>query len=139
MSRLIQWKTPFASASWPSSWVSMERVLSRPTIYVHAEQLWQINFDYVAGIKVCDESYDDNTRFHIERDVDDLCSYYWEDSDWLEQFNSEGAEACEGGSLAHYVILGGDYNIEILALGNPRIVLANGFLENNSVPNLETP
>jgi hypothetical protein len=53
---------------------------------------------------------------------DDLCSYFWDDSPWLKQFYSEMAEVCEVGKLAHHVLLGGDYNIEILALGDAKFV-----------------
>lgn len=123
MSRLLKWETPFADASFPSVWISIERILSGATIYVDAAELWQVSFDYIAGMKSCDESYDDNTRFHIERDIDGLCSYFWEDSPWLGQFDSKFAEVIEGNTLAHYVLLGGDYNVEVLALGHPKIIL----------------
>ena len=122
MSKLRKWETPFASASWPSVSISVDHELRRAVIYVDAEQLWQIHFDFIAGVKVCDESYDDNTRFHIDRDVDGLCSYFWDDSPWLKRFNSEMAEVCEVGKLAHHVLLGGDYNIEILAMGDAKYV-----------------
>lgn len=121
MSKLIAWKTPFATAEWPSVWVALKRALRGATFYVDADQLWQIRFSYVAGLKVCDESYDDNTRFHIEGGEKNLCSYLWEDSPWMAEFNTEQIEAVESGKLTHYVLLGGDYNIEILALGDVTI------------------
>ncbi len=124
MSRLVAWKTPFASAEWPSVCVSLNRILRETTIFVESGRRWKISFDYVAALKVSDESYDDNTRFQIERDEADLCSYLWLDSPWSGQFNSEHTEVVEGNFLRHYVLLGGDYNVEVLALGNPNIEIA---------------
>ena len=89
-----------------------------------AEQLWQVTFDYVAGLKVCDESYDDNIRFHIEGAEENQCSYLWGDSRWLAEFNVQQIEAVTSGQLKHYVLLGGDYNIEVLALGDVEITPA---------------
>lgn len=125
MSKLIAWKTPFASASWPSVWISVERELNKSAVFVKTEQLWQLRFKYVAALKVCDESYDDNTRFHIERDEENLCSYLWENSPWLTEFNTKNAEAVEIGTLRHHVLLGGDYNIEVLAVGEIEITRVN--------------
>ncbi|MCA1589584.1 MAG: hypothetical protein LC734_04185 [Acidobacteria bacterium] len=50
-----------------------------------------------------------------------LCSYMWRESPWLSEFNGEHAEAVEGGEVKHYVLLGGDYNVEILAIGDVSI------------------
>lgn len=122
MSKLIAWETPFSSASFPSVFVLVER-LDGAIVRVNADQQWKIQFQYVAGLKVCDESYDDNTRFHIEGSEQALCSYLWKDSPWLNEFNTEHAEAVEAGELKHYVLLGGDYNVEILALGDVAIKL----------------
>ena len=125
MSRLIAWKTPFASASFPSISVSVERILRDTVVLVDADQRWELRFGYVTGLKVCDESYDENTRFHLDRDVQDLCSYFWDDSPWLNEFNMEHVEAVENGKLKHYVLLGGDCNVEVLALGDVEIKPAN--------------
>ncbi len=87
---------------------------------MNADPLWQLKFEYIAGLKVCDESYD-NTRFHIDGNEQNLCSYLWEGSSWLNEFNTEMAEINESGKLKHYVLLGGDYNVEVLALGDVEI------------------
>lgn len=121
MSRLEAWETPFGSESWPSVWVNIERVLKNSLVFVNTEQLFKVEFENILGLRVSDESYDDNTRFHIERDQLDHCSYIWRDSPCLKEVNTEHAEGAEGGKLIHYVLLGGDYNVEILAIGDVEI------------------
>ena len=81
----------------------------------------QISFERVVGLKICDESYDHNPRFWVEQDVNDLCSYTWENSPWLNDFNAESVEAMEDAKVVHYVLLGGDYNVELLAYGKVAI------------------
>lgn len=124
MSKLTAWSTPFETASFPSVWISAVGDLRKTIVFVRAEQLWQIQFENIVGLKICDESYDDNTRFHIERGEQGRCSYLWDDSPWLDGFNTEHVEAIEEGKLKHYVLLGGDYNIEVLALGDVEITPA---------------
>ncbi|MEO8042591.1 MAG: hypothetical protein ABI646_08280 [Acidobacteriota bacterium] len=121
MTILETWRTPFASASWPGIWITAERDIRKTTVFVQAERFWRLQFDYIVGLRVCNESSDDNTRFHVERDEQDKCSYIWNGSPWLKEFCKEETEAVEGGTLTHYVLLGGDHNIEVLALGEVSI------------------
>jgi len=67
------------------------------------------------------KTYDNNPRFLVDRDQDGLCSYIWVDSPWLQDFNAESIEAMENGVVTHYVLLGGDYNVEVLAYGRVSI------------------
>ena len=121
MSRLSAWNTPFSSAPWPSVSVISGRNLKDTRIFVTADRDFVIRFEKILGLKVCDESYDKNSRFHIDRDKENLCSYLWLDSPWLTEFTHESAEAVEGGRLTHYLLLGGDYNVEVLAVGAVQI------------------
>ncbi len=89
MSRLEAWETPFGSVSWPSVWVTIDSLLRDSLVFVNAEQLFKLKFENILGLRVSDESYDDNSRFHIERDQPDRCSYIWRDSPWLKEFNTQ--------------------------------------------------
>jgi hypothetical protein len=122
MSKLIAWETPFCLSEWPSVWISAEGDLTKSVIFVRAKELWRIQFESIVGLKVCDETYAKNTRFHIERDKDESCSYIWENSPWFDDFDAEYVEVLGGGKVTHYVLLGGDYNIEILATGKVEII-----------------
>lgn len=115
------WKTPFMSHSFPSVWFSVDTHLGNVNVFVKGDRRWRVRFDHIAGLKICDENYDRNTRFHIKREQDGLCSYTWEYSPWLEEFEIELVETVEEKPLYHYVLLGGDHNVEVLALGNVEI------------------
>ena len=121
MSTLKVWETPFKQEKFPSIWVNAHGCLDETVIYVGLPAEWQIKFEHPVGLKVCDESYDKNDRFWIDRDFDDSCSYTWDGSPWLLEFNAEIVKAVEDSEVAHYVLLGGDYNVEILAYGKVTI------------------
>ncbi len=109
------WRTPFESEKFPSIWVSSPGgALERTLVNVGWPAQWQITFEHIVGLKVCDETYDDNKRFWVERDVNDLCCYTWEKSPWLNDFSSDYVAAMEDGKVVHYVLLGGDYTSSYL-------------------------
>lgn len=119
---LKAWRTPFEDEKFPSIWISSTGgSLETTLVNVGWPSQWQIIFEYIVGLKVCDETYDNNQRFWVERDVNDLCSYTWENSPWLNDFNSEHVEVMQDGKVVHYVLLGGDYNVELLAFGKVSI------------------
>lgn len=119
---LKAWKTPFQNESFPSVWVTSEKGgLDNTLVFVGWPAKWKIQFERIVGLKVNDETYDSNKRFWIDRDVNDLCSYTWENSPWLQDFNADFVEALEDGKVIHYVFLGGDHNVEILACGKVTI------------------
>jgi len=109
------------SRLFPSVWVSMEAHLGKMSVFVEDEKRWRVWFESVVALKICDESFDRNARFHVERDRQRLCSYIWEDSSWRQEFQTELAEMLEEKNLCHYVLLGGDHNVEVLALGAVQI------------------
>jgi hypothetical protein len=121
MSALVAWRTPFELEKFPSVWVTSEGHLDNVIVHVGLPAKWTIKFDHVVGIKICNESYDNNQRFWIDRNTEGLCSYTWEDSPWIRDFNAGHVEAVEGSVVLHYVLLGGDYNVEILAFGSVAI------------------
>lgn len=114
---LKAWRTPFETEQFPSVWITCPAELAKLRVFIGLPAQWQVRFQNVVGVKICDETYDNNARFHIERDVDGLCSYTWENSPWLDDFNSEYVEVMNDSKLTHYVLLGGDHNVEILAYG----------------------
>jgi hypothetical protein len=122
MSKLTAWRTPFEAERFPSVWVTCEGgQLDKTSVFIGWPAEWQVTFEHVVGLKVCDERYDNNPRFWVDGNEANLCSYIWDDSPWLREFNSEYVEAMEDGDVIHYVLLGGDHNVEVLAFGNVQI------------------
>ena len=120
---LKAWRTPFESESFPSVWVVCAGgELDKTSVFVGWPAEYQVNFEHIVGLKICDETYDNNPRFWVGRDEDKLCSYTWVDSPWLRDFNAEYVEAMGGSTVTHYVLLGGDHNVEVLAYGRVDIL-----------------
>lgn len=124
MSELIVWDTPFKSEFFPSVWISANGLLKDTVVSVGFPAKWEIRFQNIVALKVCDESYDMNERFHVEGNTGS-CAYIWENSPWFKEFRTGDAEAVEGGKVKHYVFAGGDYNVEILALGEVKITVVD--------------
>ena len=51
---------------------------------------------------------------------DGLCAYRWIDSPWLQSYR-RGADIFGWASLQHYVVLGGDSIVELVAADEPTI------------------
>ena len=68
MSFMRAWRTPFEAEEFPSVWVSYNGLLDDALVSIGLPARWQIRFEHVVGLKVCDETYDNNPRFHVERD-----------------------------------------------------------------------
>ena len=127
MSFLRAWRTPFEAEEFPSVWVACDGDLSNTTVFVGLPARWRIDFEHIVGLKVSDETYDQNRRFHVERDDNTCCSYTWENSPWLANFDAEYLEVLGGTKVTHFVLLGGDYNVEILAYGKLEITSMNSL------------
>ena len=69
---LKAWKTPFEKESFPSIWAACEGELDKTLVFVGWPAEWQVKFEHVVGLKVCDETYDNNPRFWVNGDVDEL-------------------------------------------------------------------
>jgi hypothetical protein len=121
MSSLKAWRTPFEAEEFPSVWVTCSGLLNDTVVSVGRPARWHILFEHVVGHKVCGETYVRNSRFHIERDDPNVCSYTWDDSPWLADFDTEYVETLGGTKVIHYVLLGGDYIVELLAHGKVEI------------------
>ena len=117
MSKLTPWRTPFESERFPSIWVTCEGDLDRTSVFVGWPAQWQVKFEHIVGLKVSNETYDNNRRFWVDGNLDAICTYTWLESPWLTDFNAEYLEAMTDSLLTHYVFLGGDYNVEVLAHG----------------------
>lgn len=117
MSSLKVWETPFRYEEFPSIWIDAHGCLDGTVIQIGWPAEWKIKFEHLVALKVCDESYDKNDRFWIPRDVNNCCSYIWVDSPWLKEFNAFIINTVADVEVFHYVLLGGDYNVELLAYG----------------------
>src|ERR1700741_4686996 len=92
MSKLVVWDTPFKALRFPSVWISTNGGLDEDLVVsVGYPAEWEVRFQKVVGLKVCDETFDDNSRFHIDGNEDIGSSAIWIDSPWLNEFNPEYA------------------------------------------------
>jgi len=123
---LKQWKTPFEDHSFPSISLNLKTHFGNIEIFVKADESWKIKFEDIVAIKICEEEFDLNERFHVTRKIDGKCCYIWEDSNWLSEFAKDYAETIKEKKLKHYVLLGGDHNIEVLALGTCEVKRIGG-------------
>jgi|WetSurMetagenome_2_1015567.scaffolds.fasta_scaffold368799_2 hypothetical protein len=121
---------PFAKFVLPSITVelnSKEMFYGCQLVVSTPEGSWSVSFGpyKILGLRINDESFDVNERFHVERDFDKGSAYIWTDSPWL--MNELGTGHIDYLSRllkadpAHYVFLGSDYNVEVLAVQVPTI------------------
>jgi hypothetical protein len=120
---LKAWRTPFARFLFPQVTAILDGEPSTIRIHVVADETFEITFESVLALKLTDEGWDINGRFRVERDEDRMSSYTWLQSSWLREVDAARWADTFGTTINHYVILGGDCNVEILASG-PRIIPA---------------
>ena len=125
------WDTPFSKILLPSVTVQLNSgdALRHCQIIVSSpDSKWIVMFEKILGLRIYDESFDENQRFHIERDFDKGSAYIWTDSPWLSELGQGYIEYLKSflqDNPSHYVLLGCDHNIEILAVGVPAIKMLN--------------
>jgi hypothetical protein len=118
------WDTPFASAKYPS--VTLEPVKGKVAeVRVRIEcrdASYHLEFKFAASFKCTDESVFPVDRFNQLPRSGDSCCYLWKESPWSRDFGEclaqvKAAYGCS--TLRHYIILGGDNVVEVLAVGDP--------------------
>jgi len=121
---LKHWDTPFASTLLPNVEVVIGGNLGAVTLRVSADRSWEVRFTDVVALKVAEEEWDDNRRFALQQEPNaaKVCSYRWDSSPWLNEIDQVRWEQIFSRQLSHFVLLGADHNVEVLAT-EPQISL----------------
>jgi hypothetical protein len=125
---LVRWETPFTDARGPSVTLLpdpgglVSLVVSPDGIDCYPKYLVEFNGDVVA-YREEDESFPPVPPAEIRSDPSVGCAYLWAGSPWLRQYEQwhEYFEQYLGGELRHFIVSGGDFIVEILAVGEPVI------------------
>ncbi|MGC2235512.1 MAG: hypothetical protein WA584_05100 [Pyrinomonadaceae bacterium] len=133
MSKIVRWETPFTDTQFPSvalivtstanQWNNVRAVIMPQGIYKYPKYL--VNFGEVIAF-TCFEEADAPERDFTSAMLEEknLCAYQYLDSPWLKSYEA-WIEHCnfpnESVSSYHYLIFGGDNNIEIITTNIPTI------------------
>ena len=128
---LIRWDVPFAEARDPSVRFITEQGGDAAMIVVAPSGIDQypkylVRFKRVL-VSLCYEEAialgrDYRTLSGIERST---CAYVWSDSPWLSAIRGL-AELLGLSDLKHYLVLGGDSIVEVIAAGPPKVERLDG-------------
>ena len=134
---VIRWDTPFADAVYPSVTMLPEpggilRVLVSQNGTARYPK-YLIDFDgQVVGYVYEEESWAHPLPPNVRWGPDCHCACLWLGSAWIHQYDSERAyfekyvEPVVGGTLKHYLILGGDGVVQVLFAGEPNFTIVPG-------------
>jgi hypothetical protein len=128
MSKLIRWETPFTDKLFPSVVLITTSYDSLSVIVADAVDKYPkytVGFDKVIAFACMEEAGSPRSFLEIEKTENDLCAYIWADSPWSKSYVGVGDHDPDGtpGSLFHYLIFGGDNNVEVLTAEKPSISL----------------
>jgi hypothetical protein len=137
MSRIVRWETPFTDSFYPSvlllaipfpllvkKGISAKLIVAPDGIDKYPKYL--VDFDEVLAFTCMEESCcperDISSAIIDETIKNDksICAFQWIDSPWLQSY--EGCyDPFSEGKFSHYLIYGGDNNIEVITKNAPLI------------------
>ena len=129
LSQLTLWNTPFWDAeSLSVSVIADLEEVSTLTVVAAPDGIdrypkYLLAFR-AAAFKSEDESVAPTKEFStLRREPRQSCTYYWLNSPWLREYEETKSlvDMYYGGRLKHFVVLGGDTIVEILAVEDPEI------------------
>jgi len=126
LSRLVRWEVPFAEARDPSVSIITERGGDVVTLVVAPKGIdaypkFLIRFGNVVALLCYEEACAFDRGYRALPGFDrKLSAYLWIDSPWLESY-CKGADVFEWKDLQHFLVLGGDSIVEIIAEGQPKL------------------
>jgi hypothetical protein len=131
--RMIRWDVPFADALLPSVALLADpgrlvRVVVSPGGIDHYPK-YLVDFDgYVVAFREEDETFAPGFPSELHFDANLGCAWLCLDSPWLKEHEQWGDyfEDFMGGPLRHYLVIGGDSVVEILATRAPSISTIGG-------------
>jgi len=132
MSKIIRWNTPFTDVTFPAveflttiekDEYNILKILVAPS-GIDKYPKYLIDFGQVIAFVCMEEAYaperDFNSAFTTETN---LSAYQWIDSPWLKSYEPQIHFIQSGhlGYFSHYLIFGGDNNVEVITPYEPTI------------------
>jgi hypothetical protein len=134
MSKLIRWETPFTTARFPSVvlLITAGRIEGRIKALVAPDGVDQypkylIDFGEALAFTCMEEAHaPEMDHVSAELEESELCAYEFLDSPWLRSYEPQNffVRANEV-TFSHYLIFGGDNNIEVITPDRPTIETIN--------------
>jgi hypothetical protein len=139
MSRLVKWNVPFAEWFYPSVTAGFSVSLQGPPSQLHVvvsggpypvtsrsnrDPKYLISFTDILKFSCDDEACAPPREFPPIEKFDPVpCAWLWENSPSVESYQRCGDYDENNGPapLYHYLIFGGDYNVEVIAKRQPKI------------------
>ncbi len=139
MSKIVQWKTPFTNYFYPSVILiaiplpPMSRQLNDIKVIIQSKEEYPkylVDFGEVLAFTCMEESCcpeRDISSATIDETIKNdksVCAFQWLESPWLKSY--EGChDPYSEGKFSHYLIYGGDNNVEVITQNIPRIRLTS--------------
>jgi hypothetical protein len=132
MSKLIRWETPFSKAVLPSvillNLTDVYKSTDLLTLIVAPDGIdkypkYLAKFENIIAFTCMEEAYSPEREYSKVEAEEVSCAYEWIDSPWLKAYE-QGEHFIAGGKTKpfyHYVIFGGDNNVEIITPNRPFI------------------
>jgi hypothetical protein len=129
ISDLIRWDVPFATGLWPSVGVITECDTSKVVLVVRLDgfgkypQFLVRFWDVVLLLEYEETCAIDRGFRNLIRSEFELCAYHWITSPWLKEYRvlEDILFTKSSEKLHHYILLGGDSIVEVIALGEPQV------------------
>ena len=129
MARIIRWETPFTDAFYPSvvlmaiPWTPSQannvKVVVNPSKGEYPKYV--VDFGNVLAFTCMEEGCAPTRDFaSADLEAERLCAYQYIDSPWLKSYEPCHDPLSEG-KFSHYMIFGGDNNVEVITQDDPQI------------------
>jgi hypothetical protein len=136
MSKLIRWSVPFAEAFFPSVVSVFSQSSNRSDLLkvvvapegVDKYPKYLVNFEKVLAFNCFDEACAPEREWpEIETTDPRPCAWRWVDSPWVLSYQGCGEFDSNNSPqpLFHYLIFGGDYNVEVISKTEPMVEEVN--------------
>jgi hypothetical protein len=128
MSKLIRWETPFSDEKFPAVKLLISNDGDFLSAIVAPEGIdkypkYLVKFADVIAFTCMEEAYSPQREYSNIKPEENSCAYEWIDSSWLKSYE-HGEHFIASGKpkpFYHYLIFGGDNNIEVITPNKPEI------------------
>ena len=123
---LVRWDVPFAEARDPSVSLITEQGGDAATLVVAPSGIdrypkYLVRFAKVIALLCYEEAFAFDRGYRALSGIEPkCCAYLWTDSPWMESYR-KGVDVFEWKDLQHYLVFGGDFIVELVASGQPKV------------------
>ncbi len=136
VTKLIRWETPFTETQFPSVGLIISTEKNGADILkaivapfgIDKYPKYLVNFSRVIAFTCMEEAHAPEMDFaSAEIEESGLCAYEFIDSPWLKTYEAwiPFLTNSEKNCLYHYLIFGGDNNVEVITQNEPEIEIIN--------------